>query len=95
MDFAQQQRNPARHLLGIAFVIIFHVLLIYALVNGLAQRVVDVIKKPVEVKIVEEVKPPPPPPQNLPPPPKLTAPPPPFIPPPEVSHPQRKNSSRS
>jgi len=84
MDFAQQQRNPARHIVGIVFVILFHVLLVYALINGLASRVVDAIKKPVEVKIVEEVKPPPPPPQNLPPPPKLTAPPPPFIPPPEV-----------
>ncbi len=84
MDFAQQQRNPAKHLVGIAFVVIFHILLVYALVNGLAQRVVDAVKKPVEVKIVEEVKPPPPPPQNLPPPPKLAAPPPPFIPPPEV-----------
>ena len=84
MDFAQQQRNPAKHLVGIAFVIVFHILLVYALIHGLGQSLVDVIKKPVEVKIVEEVKPPPPPPQNLPPPPKLAAPPPPFIPPPEV-----------
>jgi protein TonB len=85
MDFAQQQRNPAKHLVGIAFVVIFHILLVYALIHGLGKSLVDVIKKPVEVKIVEEVKPPPPPPQNLPPPPKLLAPPPPFIPPPEVT----------
>ena len=84
MDFAQQQRNPAKHLVGITFVILFHVLLVYALINGLAQRVVEKIKKPVEVKIVEEVKPPPPPDKLLPPPPKLAAPPPPFIPPPEI-----------
>jgi protein TonB len=84
MDFAQQQRNPAKHLVGITFVILFHILLVYALVNGLAQRVVEKIKKPVEVKIVEEVKPPPPPEKLLPPPPKLAAPPPPFIPPPEI-----------
>jgi protein TonB len=84
MDFAQQQRNPAKHLVGITFVILFHLLLVYALVTGLAQRVVEKVKKPVEVKIVEEVKPPPPPEKLLPPPPKLAAPPPPFIPPPEI-----------
>ncbi len=83
MDFAQQQRNPARHLLGISFVVLFHLALGYALVTGLARRVVDVLKQPIETKIIEELKKPPPdtPP---PPPPKLAPPPPPFIPPPEV-----------
>jgi protein TonB len=53
-------------------------------VTGLARKVVEVIKAPIETKIIEEVKkqlpdtPPPPPP-------KLAAPPPPFIPPPEVN----------
>jgi protein TonB len=63
---------------------ILHIALIYALVTGLARKVVEVIIPPLETKIIEEVKPPPvdkPPP---PPPPKLAAPPPPFIPPPEV-----------
>jgi protein TonB len=84
MDFAQQQRNPLKHMVGIAFVVLFHILLIYALINGLAHKLVAVIQKPVETKIIEEVKPPPPPEIKLPPPPKLAAPPPPFIPPPEV-----------
>ncbi|HEX2531007.1 MAG TPA: energy transducer TonB [Burkholderiaceae bacterium] len=60
-------------------------LIAYALVTGLARKVVEVIKQPIETKIIEEVKPPPP--QDLPPPPpppKMMAPPPPFIPPPEV-----------
>jgi protein TonB len=83
MDYAQQQRNPARHLSGITFVVLLHVLLVYALVNGLARRVVDVVKGPLETKIIQEIKPPPP--ETLPPPPKLSAPPPPFIPPPEVN----------
>jgi protein TonB len=53
--------------------------------NGLAQRLVEVIKSPLETKIIEEVKPPPPPPpENLPPPPKFAPPPPSFVPPPEV-----------
>jgi len=84
MDYAHQQRDPAKHLVGLAFVALLHALLIYALVTGLARKVVDVIKKPIETKIVEEQKPPPPPETPPPPPPKLATPPPPFIPPPEV-----------
>lgn len=84
MDFAQQQRNPAKHLAGLTFVALLHIFIIWALVNGLATKVIDVLKKPIETKIIEEVKPPPPPEPKLPPPPKLLAPPPPYIPPPEV-----------
>lgn len=86
MDFAQQQRNPSRHAVGIGIVLALHLLLGWALVSGLAQRMVDVIKAPIETKIIEEVKPPPPPPpENLPPPPKFAPPPPSFVPPPEVN----------
>jgi protein TonB len=47
--------------------------------------VVDVVRAPIETKVIEEIKKPPPPPEIvLPPPPKLEAPPPPYIPPPEV-----------
>jgi periplasmic protein TonB len=86
MDFSETERNPAKKLTGIAFVILLHVLIVYALVTGLARKVVEVIKQPVETKIIEEVKPPPPKdlPPPPPPPPKMVAPPPPFIPPPEV-----------
>lgn len=85
MDYAQQQRNPARHLTGITVVVLLHILLGYALVTGLARRVIDVVKAPIETKIIEEVKPPPPPPpENLPPPPKTAPPPPSFVPPPEI-----------
>ncbi|MFM7506296.1 MAG: energy transducer TonB [Rubrivivax sp.] len=85
MDFAQQQRNPGRHTIGIGIVLALHLLLGWAVVSGLAQRVVDVIKAPIETKIIEETKPPPPPPpENLPPPPKFAPPPPSFVPPPEI-----------
>jgi len=84
MDYAQQQRDPTKHMVGITIVALLHVLIIYALVTGLARKVVDVIKKPIETKILEEQKPPPPPETPPPPPPKLATPPPPFIPPPEV-----------
>lgn len=86
MDFARQQRNPSRHLVGIGAVVLLHVLIGWALVSGLARKVVEVVKGPIEVKVIEEViKKPPPPPEVVPPPPKLAAPPPPFIPPPEIA----------
>ena len=86
MDFAEQQRNPGKHVVGIGVVLLLHLLLGWGLVNGLAQRLVEVIKSPLETKIIEEVKPPPPPPpDNLPPPPKFAPPPPSFVPPPEVN----------
>lgn len=85
MDFAQQQRNPTRHLLGVGGVVLLHVLIVYALITGLARKVVEVVKGPIDVKVIEEViKKPPPPPEAIPPPPKMQAPPPPFVPPPEV-----------
>lgn len=85
MDFAEQQRNPGKHVVGIGIVLVLHLVLGWALLNGLAHRLVEVIKGPIETKIIEEVKPPPPPPpENLPPPPKFAAPPPSFVPPPEV-----------
>jgi periplasmic protein TonB len=85
VDFAEQQRKPGRHAVGFGLVLGLHLLLGWALVSGLAQRVVEVIKAPIETKIIEEVKPPPPPPpENLPPPPKFAPPPPSFVPPPEV-----------
>jgi len=84
MDFARQQRNPARHLIGIGGVLLLHILIIYALLSGLARKVVEVVKGPIEVKVIEEVVKKPPPPEVLPPPPKVAAPPPPFIPPPEI-----------
>ncbi len=64
-------------------VVLMHIVLIYALVNGLARNIVEVIKAPLETKIIEEIKEKPP--EPPPPPPKLNIPPPPFIPPPEIS----------
>jgi protein TonB len=84
MSYAQQQRDPTKRLGGVAVVIAFHLILVWALANGLARKIVEVAKGPMETKIIQELKPPPPeaPP---PPPPKLAPPPPEFIPPPEVN----------
>lgn len=85
MNFSQRQADPRRHLVGITVVILVHAFVVYALVTGLAKKVVDVVRAPIETKVIEEIKKPPPPPEIvLPPPPKLEAPPPPYIPPPEV-----------
>ncbi len=96
MEFSEYERNPTKKWVGISFVILLHVLIIYALVTGLAHKVVEVINQPVETRIIEEVKTPPPPePPKPPPPPKRVALPPAFVPPPEVSvqpPPQQQNT---
>jgi|SRR6185503_12259364 protein TonB len=83
MNYAERSES-GRRMSGLMIVLLLHVVVIYALVHGLARKIVDVVRNPLETKIVEEVKPPPdkPPP---PPPPKLAQPPPPYIPPPEVN----------
>ncbi len=89
MDYAQQQRDPARHAIGIGFVVLVHALVIWALMSGLGKHMIEVIKKPLSATIIEEVKLPPPPPP--PPPPKKLVEPPkqeplvqPYVPPPDI-----------
>jgi protein TonB len=85
MVFSRQQADPRRHMLGLALVIVLHVAVIHALVTGLAKKVVDIVRAPIDTRVVEEVRKPPPPPELVvPPPPRLDAPPPPFIAPPEI-----------
>jgi protein TonB len=85
MNFTERRFDPRRHLLGLVVVIALHIAIVYALVSGLARQIVAVVRRPVETKVIEEVKKPPPPPDILvPPPPDLAPPPPDYIPPPEV-----------
>ena len=89
MDFSQGADAPRRHWLGLGVVVLLHVLVIYALVTGLARKVIDVVRVPVETRLIEEVIAPPPPPPSPPPaavvaPPKRLQPPPVVVPPPEV-----------
>lgn len=83
MTFADQPPS-SRRLTGVALVVLLHVGIVYALLNGLGRQVVEVLHPPIEAKLIEEIKPPPPkaPPPILPP--KLLAPPPPYIPPPDI-----------
>jgi hypothetical protein len=75
--------DSGKRLTGLVVVVVFHVVLGYALVEGLARRIVEVVHAPLETKIVEEVKPAPPEKPPVPTP-KLSAPQLPYIPPPEV-----------
>ena len=84
--------DPARRIKGIAIVVAVHVVVGYVLISGMARQGLQLIKKPLEAVVIQEVIIPPPPPP--PPPPKVIqkpepqAPkveaPPPFVPPPDV-----------
>jgi protein TonB len=58
VNFAESQRNPGKHPTGLIIVVIMHVLLAYALVSGLAKKVVDKVMV-TETKLVEAPPPPP------------------------------------
>jgi len=83
MDFSGKPQGT-RRATAIGAVVVFHILLLYALVSGLARKAIEVLPAPFETQILDEQRaeeePPPPPP-----PPQLDIPPPPFIPPPEIN----------
>ncbi len=96
-SYRYRPKDPSKRYAGIIFVVVLHALLGYALVSGLARKGLEIIKKPLEAVVIQEViipppplPPPPPPPKKIEPPPlapKIVAPPPPFVPPPEVAPP--------
>jgi len=74
------------HAVGVGVVVAVHLVVGYALISGLAQRVVDAVRQPVDVHLIEEVKPPPPEPpkpivKTVP---RQAPPPPAYVPPPVV-----------
>ncbi len=94
MNVGYGAQDPARRIKGIVIVVALHAFLGYALMSGLAGKGLNLIKKPLEAVVIQEVIIPPPPP---PPPPKkietpkemvkTEAPPPPYVPPPDVTPP--------
>lgn len=87
MDLKYQRQPISRRLIGLAAVVVLHLFIFYALVSGLARDMVEVVKKPLEAKIIA-APPPPPPPVPLPaPPPPPPEPPPPEPPPPPPPEP--------
>lgn len=86
MSRALSYGAPSSPRLGsLAFVVLIHLLLGWALTHGLAQRVVEIVTRPIEVDIVEpDTQPDPLPPPPTMPVPEFAPPPPSFVPPPEV-----------
>ena len=91
MRHSYESRDPSRRVKGLIIVVAIHVFIGYALVSGLARKGLNLIKKPLEAVVIQEVIIPPPPP---PPPkkvevvkemPQVQAPPPPYVPPAEVT----------
>jgi protein TonB len=78
-----QRQGTSQRLYGLSGVVLLHVLLVYALVTGLARKAIEVLPLPIETKILQELTPPKEPPP--PPPPNFKEPPPPYIPPPEIN----------
>ena len=89
---AYKPRDPSRRIQGLVLVLALHAFLGYALVSGMARKGLNLIKKPLEAVVIQEViippPPPPPPPKKIETPKELThveAPPPPYVPPAEVT----------
>ena len=86
--------DPRRRTIGWIVVVLVHAIVLWALISGTARKGLELIKKPLEAAVIQEVIIPPPPPPPPPPkeiqkaPPKVEAPPPPYVPPPEVTPPQ-------
>lgn len=81
---ARPRRSEARgaRLVGAGVVVLLHVAFIYALVASLAHRTVDVVRAPVEARIIDDAQQQKP--EQPPPPPDFAPPPAAFVPPPEV-----------
>ena len=86
-------QDPSRRFAGWAVVVALHILIAYGLVTGTARKGLEILKKPLEAVVIQEViipPPPPPPPKEIKQPepkaPKSPVPPP-FVPPPEVTPP--------
>jgi len=86
VDFARRQQTAGRKFASIAIVVALHLALGWALVSGMAFRIVKLIPQaPIEIRLIKPETPPPPQPQRISlPMPSLAPPPPRFIPPPEV-----------
>ena len=84
----QKRAGPQGRGTGLIVVAGIHVLFGWALVSGLAQHVVDAVRKPIDMAIIPEAPPPPPPPppkvEKIVQQPKAAVPPPAYVPPPEV-----------
>ncbi|HAV5266871.1 TPA: energy transducer TonB [Acinetobacter baumannii] len=61
MTFTDIENKSAKRLIGIAAVIFLHLLVAYILMSGLANNIQKPAEKPVELQIIQDIKPPSPP----------------------------------
>jgi periplasmic protein TonB len=78
MDYTYQPKSSSKRMVAVVTVVVFHLLVVYALMTGLDKKLIKVAEKITEAKIVDLPPPPPPPP----PPPTVA---PPYVPPVEVA----------
>jgi protein TonB len=57
MNFAHQWKTPARRAGVLILVILLHVMIIHAVASGFARKMVEVIHRPIEVRIIKETTP--------------------------------------
>ena len=71
-DYASRQRQPQRHAVGIALVVVLHLLLLWAIQSGMSQEVKRKMQVVADVLLLasDAPKPPPPPPPKSAPPPR-------------------------
>lgn len=84
MALTATSQSGSRSTIILALVIVLHLAVFYGIQMGLARKVVQLLPKDIQTKIIKEDKPDEPPPPPPPPPPDIATPPP-FVPPPEVS----------
>ena len=95
-QYTYRPTDSGRKYRGLTIVAALHILLAWAVISGAGKKGLDIIKKPLQAVVIQEViippppPPPPPPVKEIKPPevktPKIEAPPPPpFVPPPEVA----------
>jgi protein TonB len=89
MALDYRSTDPSRRYRGIAVALVVHVLLAWLLISGTARKGLELLNKPLQAVVIQDVvvAPPPPPPKMVVPPKALNTPvqPPPFIPTPEVA----------
>ena len=93
--------DPKRRAAGWGVVIAVHAFIGWALITGTARKGFEILKKPLEAAVIQEVIIPPPPPPPPPPPKKIEPPkpespkvvaPPPYVPPPDVAAPPSQSA---
>lgn len=61
IPFSENENQPAKRLVGIGLVLFLHLIIAYILMTSLATDFIKPVDKPVELQIIQDIKPPPPP----------------------------------